>query len=129
MPAKTPLYEEDFYAWSQEQAAPLRAGKAAEADLDNIADEIESMGRTEKRELVSRLTVLLGRLVKWRFQPSKRGRSWRLSIKGQRLDIRDLLDENPSLKPVIARLDWTCLATRVDRRRKGNQARILAFSC
>ena len=59
------------------------------------------MGKTEKRELINRLTVLLGRLVKWRFQSAKRGRSWRLSIKGQRLDIRDLLDENPSLKPVI----------------------------
>ncbi len=101
MTAKTPLYEQDFYAWSQQQAALLRAGRAAEADLQNIAEEIESMGKTEKRELVSRLTVLLLHLVKWRFQPMMRGRSWRLSIRGQRLDIRDLLDQNPSLQPVL----------------------------
>ncbi len=96
------LYEKDFYAWSQQQAALLRAGRAGEADLENIAEEIESMGKTEKRELVSRLTVLLLHLVKWRYQPGKRGRSWRLSIKGQRVDIRDLLDQNPSLKPLVA---------------------------
>jgi hypothetical protein len=102
MPAKTPLYEQDFYAWSQEQAALLRAGRTAEADLENIAEEIESMGKTEKRDLVSRLTVLLLHLVKWRFQAMMRGRRWRLSIRGRRLDIRDLLDQNPSLKPVLA---------------------------
>ena len=102
MPEKTPLYEQDFYAWSQEQAALLRAGRAAEADLENIAEEIESMGKSEKRELMSRLTILLLHLVKWRFQPVMRGRSWRLSIEGQRLDIRYLLAQNPSLKPVFA---------------------------
>jgi Domain of unknown function DUF29 len=102
MPAKMPLYEEDFYAWSQEQAALLRAGKAAEADLENIAEEIESMGKSEKRELISRLTVLFLHLVKWRFQPMMRGRSWRLRMKGQRLDIRALLDQNPSLKPIFS---------------------------
>jgi len=101
MPGKTSLYEQDFYAWSQQQAALLRAGRAAEADLDNIAEEIESMGKGEKRELMSRLTVLLLHLVKWRFQPVLRGRSWRLGIKGRRLDIRDLLDQNPSLKPAL----------------------------
>ena len=58
MPA-SPLYERDFYAWANEQAALLRDGKLAQADIEHIAEEIESMGRTEKRELVSRLTVLL----------------------------------------------------------------------
>jgi len=102
MPAKTTLYEQDFYAWSQEQAALLRAGRAAEADLENIAEEIESTGKTEKRELMSRLMVLLLHLLKWRFQPMMRGRSWRLCIRGQRLDIRDLLAQNPTLKPVFS---------------------------
>jgi hypothetical protein len=104
MSAKTTRYDEDFYAWSREQAALLRAGKASRADLENIAEEIESMGKTEKRELLSRLTVLLLHLVKWRFQPMMRGRSWRLSVEGQRLDIEDLLQENPSLRPVLAGL-------------------------
>jgi hypothetical protein len=100
MSAKS-LYEQDFYAWSQQQAALLRAGRTGEADLENIAEEIDSMGKTEKRELVSRLTVLLLHLVKWRFQEKKRGRSWRLTIKGQRLDIRTLLKQNPSLRPFL----------------------------
>ena len=65
-------YQRDFYAWAKEQAALLRAGKVAEADLAHIAEEIDSMGRTEKRELVSRLTVLLLHLLKWRFQRTYR---------------------------------------------------------
>jgi hypothetical protein len=96
--AQSPLYESDFYAWAVEQAALLRSGKLAQADIDHIAEEIDSMGRTEKRELVSRLTILLLHLLKWRFQPTLRGRSWRLSIEGQRLDVEAHLADNPSLK-------------------------------
>ena len=66
---KNSLYDRDFYAWANEQAALLRSGKLAEADIENIAEEIESMGRSEKRELVNRLTVLLLHLLKWQFQP------------------------------------------------------------
>jgi hypothetical protein len=96
------LYDRDFYAWSHEQAALLRAGQTADADLANIAEEIESMGKGEKRELVSRTVVLLLHLAKWRFQPNLRGRSWRLSIEGQRVDISELLADNPSLRPMLA---------------------------
>jgi hypothetical protein len=72
------LYEREFYAWTQEQAALLRENRVSEADIANIAniaDEIESMGRSEKRELISRLTVLLLHLLKWQYQPSLRGTS------------------------------------------------------
>jgi hypothetical protein len=93
-----PLYEADFYAWANQQTALLRAGRLNEADIANIAEEIESMGRSEKRELVSRLAVLLTHLLKWRFQPAKRGKSWRLTIKGQRIELRRHLRDNPSLK-------------------------------
>ncbi len=103
MSAKSTRYEDDFYAWSREQAALLRSGKIAQADVTNIAEEIESMGKAERRELVNRLTILLLHLVKWRFQPMMRGRSWRLSIEGQRLDIRGLLDDNPSLAPIVSK--------------------------
>jgi hypothetical protein len=92
------LYDRDFYAWANEQAALLRAGRLAEADLENIAEEIESMGRSEKRELVSRLKVLLIHLLKWRFQPTRRGNSWRLSIEEQRREVADHLADNPSLQ-------------------------------
>ncbi|MBV8442897.1 MAG: DUF29 domain-containing protein [Hyphomicrobiales bacterium] len=103
MPAKTSLRDRDFYAWSLEQAALLREGRVGEADLEAIAEEIESMGKTEKRELVSRLTVLLLHLLKWRHQPSHRGKSWRLSIANARNEIADHLEDNPSLKAVLDR--------------------------
>jgi hypothetical protein len=92
------LYDRDFYAWANEQAALLRAGKLAAADIEHIAEEIESMGRSEKRELVNRLAVLLLHLLKWRFQPALRGNSWRLTAEEQRYRLADHLSDNPSLK-------------------------------
>ncbi len=101
MPVKSPLYDRDFFAWSREQADLLHAGKLAEADIEHIAEEIDSMGRAEKRELVSRLSVLLLHLLKWRYQPEKQSPSWEASIKVQRNRIADHLDDNPSLKPLL----------------------------
>jgi hypothetical protein len=92
------LYERDFYAWANEQAALLRAGRLTEADIENIAEEIESMGRSEKRELINRLTVLLTHLLKWQFQATFRGNSWRLTIEEQRHRVEDHFADNPSLK-------------------------------
>jgi hypothetical protein len=92
------LYDRDFYAWANQQAALLRAGRFSEADIENIAEEIESMGRSEKRELVNRLSILLLHLLKWQFQPSHRGNSWRLSIANTRDELAEHLDDNPSLK-------------------------------
>lgn len=101
MPVKSPLYDHDFYAWSREQAELLRAGKLAAADIEHIAEEIDSMGRTEKRELINRLDVFLLHLLKWRYQPGKRGPSWEASIRVQRDRIAEHLDDNPSLKPLL----------------------------
>jgi hypothetical protein len=94
---KKNLYDEDFYAWANEQAALLRAGKLSAADIENIAEEIESMGRGEKRELINRLSVLLAHLLKWRFQPERRGHGWTYSIREQRLQIARHMKDNPSL--------------------------------
>ena len=91
-------YESDFYAWANEQAALLRAGKLSSADIENIAEEIESIGRGEKRELVNRLDVLLLHLLKWQFQPGSRSQSWRSSIREQRIRLASHLKDNPSLK-------------------------------
>lgn len=96
------LYETDFYAWTSEQAALLRAGRLAEADIANIVEEIETLGRSEKRELVSRLTVLLMHMLKWRHQARKRGKSWRLTIEDQRLELARHLRDDPSLKSKLA---------------------------
>ncbi|MCF4164255.1 DUF29 domain-containing protein [Zavarzinia compransoris] len=95
------LYDSDFYAWANEQAALLRAGRFSEADVANIAEEIESMGRSEKRELVSRLAVLLAHLLKWRFQPDHRSASWQATVRLQRRELLDHLADNPSLKASI----------------------------
>ena len=92
------LYDLDFYAWANQQASLLRAGRLTEADIEHIAEEIESMGRSEKRELVNRLTVLFLHLLKWRFQPGLRSNSWRLTIEEQRYRLEDHLKDNPSLK-------------------------------
>ena len=91
-------YERDFYAWSMEQAGLLRAGRLSEADIAHIAEEIESMGKSEKRELVNRLTIVLVHLLKWQHQPALRGNSWRLTVEEQRDQIEDHLADNPSLK-------------------------------
>ncbi|MGD9657260.1 MAG: DUF29 domain-containing protein [Methylocystis sp.] len=99
--AASRLYDQDFYAWANEQAALLRAGRLGEADIEHIAEEIESLGKTEKRELVSRLRALMLHLLKWRFEPGKRTRSWEATIKIQRLDLLEHLQDNPSLRPEI----------------------------
>ena len=91
-------YDSDFYAWAMEQAALIRAGNLAAVDLEHVAEEIESMGKSEKRELINRLNVLLLHLLKWRFQPGFRSRSWRLSVEEQRYRLEGHLRDNPSLK-------------------------------
>ncbi len=94
-------YERDFYGWAVAQAELLRSGRLSEADVQNIAEEIESMGRSERNELVNRLAVLLLHLLKWSYQPELRGRSWRLTIEEQRRRIARHLAENPSLSPFV----------------------------
>ena len=96
------LYDRDFYAWANDQARLLRAGKLSEADIDHIAEEIESIGRAEKREFVSRLEVLLVHLLKWQFQPERRGKSWTATIRIERNRLISHLADNPSLKPFMS---------------------------
>jgi hypothetical protein len=94
-------YDQDFYGWTQEQARLLREGRFAELDVANVVEEIETLGRSEQREVVARLRVLMVHLLKWQHQPARRGPSWQNSIEVQRDDARDHLAENPSLKPQI----------------------------
>jgi len=95
------LYTTDFYAWTQRQAQLLRHEAFEEIDWQNLAEEIESLGRSEKRELSNRLRVLILHLLKWQWQPEYRSRSWRSSIHVQRRDLGRLLKDNPSLRPTI----------------------------
>jgi hypothetical protein len=97
----TALYDRDFYAWLNEQAGLLRDGRLSELDIENVVEEIESLGRAEKRELVSRLKILLTHLLKWQYQMSHRSASWQNSIYNARDDLADLLKDSPSLKPQL----------------------------
>jgi hypothetical protein len=91
-------YEDDLFAWTQEQAALLRAHAVDGIDWENLAEEIESMGRRDRRELKSRLRVILLHLLKWQAQPKLRRGSWRKTLLTQRVELRDLLQQSPSLR-------------------------------
>ncbi len=91
-------YEQDFYGWLLHNVQLLRDGRLAEADIENIAEELESMGKRDKRELISRMAVLLAHLLKWQFQNDRRSKSWKKTIREQRIQIRLILQDSPSLK-------------------------------
>jgi hypothetical protein len=95
------LYDRDFHAWTQQQASLIRDGRWDEIDRINLLEEIESLGKQQRQELRHRLGVLIGHLLKWQYQPQNRSRSWLSTIRLQRLEIADLLDDNPSLKPYL----------------------------
>ena len=94
-------YQKDFYAWALNNAKLLRQGKFKEIDVEHIAEEMESMGRKEERELERRLEILIMHLLKWQFQVYNRTTSWEATIKEQRRRIKRLLEESPSLKPKL----------------------------
>jgi hypothetical protein len=81
--------------------AKIATPRFSELDIDNLIDEVESMGKSEKRELESRLTILLLHLLKWKYQEVRRGRSRQLSIDEQRIQFCKTLNENPGLKPAL----------------------------
>lgn len=92
------LYDTDTFTWAMRQADALRRRSANEIDWDNVAEEIESVGKTEARELRSRYVIVLLHLLKWTFQPEKRSRSWEITIRTQRGLIAEHLGGNPGLK-------------------------------
>jgi hypothetical protein len=103
MGTNTELYTHDFYAWCLTTARLIQEEKWYDIDTAALAEEVESLGRSQKRELESRLHVLVMHLLKWRYQPEGRqhGQSWRSTIRTQRLDLGLLLRDNPSLRPQL----------------------------
>lgn len=91
-------YEQDFYAWLLESAQLLREKNFSQLDIANIAEELEGMARSDKRQLINRLAVLLAHLLKWQYQSHIRSKSWQRTIKEQRKRIKLLLKDSPSLK-------------------------------
>jgi Domain of unknown function DUF29 len=94
-------YDGDFYTWSQEQGRLVREGRWDEVDRENVAEEIESLGREQFNKLESALRVLMMLMLKWDHQPERRSRSWAISTENQRLELDDVLKDNPGLKPRI----------------------------
>ena len=93
-----PKYEEDVYGWATHTAELLRMKKMSEVDFENIIEEIEALGRSEKHELINRLALVIMHLLKCQYQPEKRTRSWDLTIKEQRKKSKIHFRDNPSLK-------------------------------
>lgn len=105
VPCSTPnnvSYDADFYAWTQEQVKLLRDRQWSQVDLPHVIEEIESLGKQQRQELRNRLSVLMGHLLKWHYQPQHRSRSWLAILRIQRLEIMDLLEDSPSLKPYLS---------------------------
>ena len=97
----SPDYAADGYGWAMAQAALIRDGRSDEIDWENVAEEIESVGKRERSTLKSHLIQVIIHMLKWDVQPERRGRSWYVSIATQRVHAQDALRENPSLKPSL----------------------------
>lgn len=106
MPDTLASYDADIVAWSQEQARLLRAGNFSALDIEHIADEIESVGKSERRELTSHLALLLAQLMKWEVQSLWRGSSWSATIRERRKQVRRQLRQTPSLAPMLDDPEW-----------------------
>lgn len=91
-------YHRDFYSWLMTNVQLIRQGRFSEVDTEHVTEELECMGRSEKRELINRLTVLLVHLLKWQFQTAKHSKSWCNTLTIQRNDLLDLLEDSPSLR-------------------------------
>ncbi len=95
--AITSLYEQDFDLWLQTNINLLKEGKFTELDLENLLEELESMGRSDKNALKSNLRVLLMHLLKYKYQPKKRTNSWNYTIIEHRIRLEDTFKTSPSL--------------------------------
>ena len=102
------LYEQDYYAWTEQQAALLQARRFTEIDLAHLIEEVEDMGRSQRRAVKSALLVVLIHLLKYRFQPTHRTQSWRATLREHRRRLRDEFADSPSLRPYAKRVFAEC---------------------
>lgn len=121
-PANAPAYEDDFVAWLEDQAQRARRGETDGLDLENIAEELEGMARSDRREIRNRLTVLLMHLLKCWVRPERRSTSWLGTIAEQRDGITTLLDDSPSLRNYPAAILDRCYP--LARRKAAYQMRL-----
>ncbi len=95
------LYEQDYYLWLQETSKLLKAREFANLDLENLIEEIESLGRSERNKLISSLRLIYQHLLKWQYQPSKRSKSWSDTISRERDNVSYYIEDTPSLKNLL----------------------------
>lgn len=118
-------YTNDFHAWTQEQVNLLKTQQWDILDTVNLIEELETLGRKERQELRNRLAVLLGHLLKWQFQAEKRSSIWLSTIREQRIQIKLLLEDSPSLKPYLEQVFLTAyelgLALAIRKTQLGEQ--------
>lgn len=119
------LYDTDVIAWSNQQAAYIRARRFDLLDLEHLADEIEDVGKSEQRKFENRMAVLIAHLIKWKYQPSHRGSSWERTIRDQRLILSKRLLKTPSLKPELSNPDFWLEAWTDAARMAENETEIL----
>ncbi len=104
------LHDNDFLQWTEQQTELLRRRAAGELPNDegldwlNLAEEIESVGASEKREVRSRLMRICQHLLKWKYQPERQSRSWEATIFVHRRDLQGLFEDSPSLRPFAERV-------------------------
>ncbi|MCG9887197.1 MAG: DUF29 domain-containing protein [Cyanobacteria bacterium] len=116
MAADVPVsYDSDFYGWIQHQMHLLQSRQLEALDIENLMEELDSLGRSERRALLSQITRLYLHLLKWHYQRERRSRSWLVSIVDARVEIRRLLADNSSFK---AWLPEAVIVAYVDARTK-----------
>ncbi len=126
------LYERDFYAWPMREAGLLQRlaqGERVNDALDaaNLAEEIESLGRSQKREISSRLRVLLTHMLKWQYQPDARSGSWKATIREQRRELEAVLEDSPSLRSIVPERIAPAYQRALRRRRRRDPAAALSI--
>ncbi|MCG6137260.1 MAG: DUF29 domain-containing protein [Nostoc sp. LLA-1] len=105
------LYEQDFYLWIQTTVKLLKERNLEQLDIDNLLEEIDSMGRSEKKELKTRLIVLIEHLLKlqfWILEKDDNARGWRTTVVEQRRQILYILADSPSLKSILNHIFIDC---------------------
>jgi hypothetical protein len=122
------LYNQDYYQWLTHTAKLLKEKEFTKLDLENLIEEIESLGKSEKRAISSNLIVVILHLLKWRYQPEKRSNSWKSSIREHRRRIQELLADSPSLKNYLPEILTTCYLAAKKQASDETGLSLVAFS-
>jgi len=110
------LYDQDYWQWTQQQIQSLQKGHWTALDIDNLVEELETLGRSEQREIGSYLQVLMMHLLKCEYQPEKRTSSWNQTLNHCRHKIQDCLEDTPSLQRFLHDPEWLTKYYRRARR-------------